>query len=120
MYKLVILVEASVDQNQLEDAWPQFLHYAEEMPGLRRETTSRVDQMLYGRAGYHLIHELYFDSLEAARQAMASSPGQSAGAWLQRITGGHVTLLLADHREDDLENIRRHRSHSLSTDEPSA
>jgi hypothetical protein len=28
---------------------------------------------------------------------------------LQKITGGKMSLVIADHKEDDLENIRRYR-----------
>ena len=112
MYKLVILVEPPENQQELDEAWPQYLHQVEQMPGLRRETISRVDQVLYGKSLIYLIHELHFDSLESIHQAMASPQGQAAGALLQRMTGGRVTLLLADHKEDDLENILRFRSQS--------
>jgi hypothetical protein len=53
------------------------------------------------------VHELYFDTLPAAQLAMASEPGRSAGRLLQQITGGKVTLFIADHKGDDLEHIRK-------------
>lgn len=109
MYKLVILIDTTVDTNNLEQHWPEFLHLSEAMPGLRRETTSRVDTHLTGTTTYQLMHELIFDTPEDARQAMASETGRSAGRILQLMTGGRVTLFFADHKEDDLENIRKYR-----------
>ncbi len=114
MYKLVILVEPPENQRAFDEAWPDFLHHAEQMPGLCRETTSRVEQVLYGKSIVHLIHELHFESLEAVRQAMASPQGQAAGALLQRITRGHMTLLLAEHKEDEIENLLRYRTQPSS------
>jgi uncharacterized protein (TIGR02118 family) len=108
MYKLVILIEAQEDSARFDSRWPQFLAFAEKMPGLRREVTSHVDRVLHGNFHPHLMHELFFDSLKAATEAMASVEGSAAGQVLQDISGGKVTLLLADHSQDDLAHIRRH------------
>lgn len=109
MYKLVIMIERQMDISAFERSWPLFLEHAEKMPGLLRETTSRVDHILSGRTDYEMIHELYFESLQAAEEAMKSAEGQLAGQVLQAMTGGDVTLLLAHHLEDDIENLRRYR-----------
>jgi uncharacterized protein (TIGR02118 family) len=107
MHKLVIIIESIENTRAFEDVWPEFLHHAEAMPGLRREATSRVEHFLYGRADVFQMHELFFDSLLAAQQALASPPGRAAGRLLQQMTGGKMTLFFADHKEDTLENIRR-------------
>lgn len=105
MHKLVILVETPEDLDTFDDLWPKFLHHAERMDGLKREATSRIDNVLYGNSSYYLIHELFFDSQQAIQTAMTSDAGQSAGEILQRMTQGRMVLMLADHKEDDLENI---------------
>ena len=110
MYKLVILIEPQLDILRFEDSWPKFLEYAEKMPGLIRETTSRVDRVLAGNCMVEKVHELYFESMEAALEAMASPDGQAAGKILQAMTGGNMTLMLAHHLEDELENIKRYRA----------
>lgn len=109
MHKLVILIEPPEDYAAFEETWPQFLHIAERMPGLRRESTSRVDGVLYGSVDCTIIHELYFDSQAAIQEAMSSPEGHAAGELLQRMTAGRMTLLYADHKEDNLENILKHR-----------
>jgi uncharacterized protein (TIGR02118 family) len=108
MHKLVILIEPPDDWAVFNDTWPQFLHHAEQMPGLRREATSHVDAFLYGERVYALMHELFFDSPESAQQAMASEPGRQAGKILQTLSLGRMTLFFADHKEDDIENLRRY------------
>ncbi|UYN90608.1 MAG: EthD family reductase [Anaerolineales bacterium] len=108
MYKLVILVEPQDDAAHFDSRWPLFLAEAEKMPGLRREVTSRVDRVLHGSYPVHLVHELFFDSLSAVADAMGSPQGQKAGQVLQDISGGKVTLLFADHLQDDLAHFRRH------------
>ena len=107
MHKLVILIEPPDDWAAFDDTWPQFLHHAEGMPGLRREATSHVDAFLYGDRTYTLMHELFFDTLEQAQQAMVSVEGRQAGQILQALSRGRMTLFFADHKEDDLENIKR-------------
>jgi uncharacterized protein (TIGR02118 family) len=109
MHKLIILVE-STSAPGFHNFWPRFLHAAENIPGLRREATGRISQVIYGEAEFALVHELYFDSLAALQSGLASSSGKEAGQLLQEMTGGKVKLLIADHSEDDLENIRKYRT----------
>lgn len=109
MYKLVILIETPEDWSAFEAGWPQFLRHAERMPGLRREATSRVDGVLFGNRAIAIIHELFFDSRQAAQEAMASPQGSEAGRRLQELTQGRMTLLFAEHKEDELENILKYR-----------
>jgi hypothetical protein len=108
MHKLIILVESTTTPN-FHVFWPHFLHAAENIPGLRREATSRVSQVIYGEMQCSLIHELFFDSYQILQHGMASESGQEAGRLLQEMTSGRVKLLIADHSEDELENIRKYR-----------
>ena len=107
MYKLVILIKQPDDPDRFEENWPKFLHSAEKMPGLVYETTSRIDKILYGDEQIAQIHELFFESQKDAVNAMSSPEGREAGRTLQQITGGRVSLFFADHKGDDLENIRK-------------
>jgi uncharacterized protein (TIGR02118 family) len=116
MHKLVIMIEPPEDETIFHEFWPKFLHVAEQMPGLVKEATSQVDRVLFGDYHCAFIHEMFFDSYSSIQQAMSSPPGQAAGEVLQKMTGGKMTLLLADHTEDDLENIRSHQ-HQDPTDE---
>lgn len=118
MYKLIILIEAQADSDRFERRWPEFLAAAERMPGLLREVTARVDRVLHGSSHVQMQHELYFESLKTAAEAMGSKAGEQAGQILQTITGGKVTLLLADHTQDDLPNIRKHTAPTESGDPP--
>ncbi|MFZ2096783.1 MAG: hypothetical protein WAV05_09115 [Anaerolineales bacterium] len=109
MHKLIILVESTTAPD-FHVFWPRFLRAAESIPGLRREATSRVSQVIYGDMACSLIHELYFDSYKTLQHGLASESGQEAGRLLQEMTMGKVKLLIADHSEDELENIRKYRS----------
>ena len=111
MHKLVILVY-STRSPQFNREWAEFLHAAERIPGLRREATSRVSRVLYGQSRGELIHELYFDSYAELENGLNSPEGRRAGELLQALTGGGMALLLAEHSEDNLENIRRFQAPS--------
>jgi len=108
MNKLIILVESTATPG-FHNFWPRFLHAAENIPGLRREATSRISKLLYGDTQYALVHELFFDSLVALEAGLASPSGKEAGRILQEMTGGRVQLLIADHSEDNMDNIRKYR-----------
>ena len=107
MHKLVILIDQLDDEAQFDEMWPEFLHVSERMPGLMREATCRVENILYGAHQPALLHELFFESLEDIQKALSSDEGRSAGELLQRMTGGRMSLFIADHKEDEIENIRR-------------
>lgn len=108
MHKLVILIEPPADPFAFDDGWPAFLHLAEAMPGLVREAAARVSSALYGSYNVSMIHELFFATSEDLQQALTSPQGQAAGRALQQITGGRMTLLVAEHREDSIENLRKY------------
>ena len=110
MHKLVILVGPLDDRQTLDEGWPEFLHQAEQMPGLIRETTSQVEHHLYGNEQFVMMHELYFNSFQAIQAAMASPHGKAAGAQLQRITEGQLVLFVCDHKEDSIANIRQYNA----------
>jgi uncharacterized protein (TIGR02118 family) len=109
MHKLVILIEPPSDETEFNQTWPEFLHISERMPGLIREATSHVESVLYGDYRPMLQHELFFDSLSDIQAAMRSPEGRATGELLQRLTGGNMSLFIADHKEDDLANIRRYQ-----------
>jgi hypothetical protein len=109
MYKLMILIETTAVPD-FHSFWPRFLHAAENIPGLRREATSRVNRVLYGDFECAMIHELYFDTLASLNSGLASNAGKEAGRLLQEMTGGSVKLLITDHAEDDMVNIRKYKN----------
>lgn len=110
MHKLVILVSQLDDEDRFDEMWPEFLHISERMPGLIREATCRIDSVLFGELKPILQHELFFESVMDIHKAMSSPEGNAAGSLLQRMTGGRMNLYIADHKEDDIQNIHRFRN----------
>lgn len=117
MNKLIILIEPVADWLNFEQEWPKFLEKAEKMPGLVRETTSPIHHKIVGKFSVSMVHELYFESMSTLKEAMNSPEGKAAGEVLQNITQGNVTLLFADHLEDEMKNIETYQK-STSNDYP--
>jgi uncharacterized protein (TIGR02118 family) len=109
MHKLMIVIPPNIISPEFDTDWPEFLQQAESMPGLLRESTVRVTGSLYGTQEIDTIHELYFESLADLQNAMGSPEGLAAGQIIQQLTQGRMTLLIAEHHEDDIENLRRYR-----------
>ena len=116
MYKLVILIDSIADSPEFGETWPEFLHLVESMPGLIREATVRVDAILYGNQQISMIHELYFKNHRALQKALISQQGQAAGKILQRITDGRMTLLTADHKEENIANLQKYHQGNADAD----
>lgn len=117
MYKLIILLGPVSETASFREGWPEFLHQAEGMPGLEREATVQVQNPpLFGDQDIRVIHELFFENQNSLQRAMASPPGQAAGQILQKISGGDLTLLIAEHKEDSGENLRKYSQESSNAD----
>ena len=110
MHKLIILIESPDDSLIFDESWPSFLHQAEKMPGLIQETNARIEHTFFGSQQIYMVHELFFENQAALQAAMASPQGQVSGHILQRITDGKMTLLAAEHKEDDIENLRKYQA----------
>ena len=102
MHKLLLAFPRPADAAAFEDGWSQeFVPQAEQMPGIRKVTVSRVVERLAGEADLYLVHEFIFDDLAAARAAMASPQGQAAGRALMGLAGENVSICLVEHLEED-------------------
>ena len=109
MYKLMIIIPADIEDPMLKARWPDFLRAAESMPGLLREANARVVTSLFGDQQINMVHELFFETLIVLQEAMQSPDGLIAGQIIQDLTQGQMTLLVAEHREDDIENLRSYQ-----------
>jgi len=109
MHKLMILIPTVEHLPEFGELWPEFLHQAERMPGLRKEATSSILQTVYGSLDYSMVHELFFDDYQSLLEGLTSPFGNRAAAVLHKLTRNRAVLLFAEHKEDDIENIRRYQ-----------
>jgi uncharacterized protein (TIGR02118 family) len=109
MYKLVIAFLSPLARAGFEQGWQKFLGMAEQMPGLRKEVVSDIDELVFGPASlsYKKIHELYFDSRPDLEAALTSEQGQKAGKWLHSFTQGRFLLMIAKHMEATPEQFKK-------------
>ena len=66
------------------------------MPHIKRTTVTRAIGAPRGEPLFHLIHEVYFDDLQACNFALNSPEGREAGADLMGWGKDIVTLMLAE------------------------
>jgi hypothetical protein len=109
MHKLIILFGQPHNLLDFATGWQTFLQMAEQMPGLRRETVSLVEDVIFGENRPFKIHEFFFDNRAALDAALASEAGQQAGQWLHQFTGGNFSLLIAPHQEAAPKDFTRKR-----------
>ena len=109
MYKLVIIFLPPLAWASFEQGWQKFLGLAEQMPNLRKETVSDMEELVFGPVSmnYKKIHELYFDSREDLDAALNSEAGQKAGQWLQSFTQGRFLLMVAKHMDATPEEFKK-------------
>jgi uncharacterized protein (TIGR02118 family) len=100
MYKLTILFRHPPDIDKFEETWPDFIHFAEAMPGLLRVEVSSGLSGPQGPVEFYKIHEFYFPDKTTMDKAMMSEKGTRAGGVLQVLAPGGYLLLFADVQED--------------------
>ena len=106
MYQLVLLIPTSVNLEKFDETWPSFLKVAEQMPGLIKESVSRVDQLIYGSEFISRIYTFTFPDQESLEKALVSNPGERAGQLIHDLTDGKVILLTARYQEDFQNHIQ--------------
>lgn len=106
MYKIMLMIPRRVNFGVFDDRWPEFLHLAEQMPGLERESTTLIQEDVYGQGLYSRVYEFFFPDKTALLRGLTSPAGEKAGQVIHEITAGQVTILIAEHKEDQLTHIR--------------
>lgn len=105
-YQLIILIPLTVEIQSFDEGWPEFLNAVEKMPGLIKESVSRIDNCIYGQNSLRRIYSFSFEDRSSLESALLSPPGEKAGELLHHITQGNMILLSGEQKEDTLENIR--------------
>lgn len=105
MYKLTLLFKETAAEPNLIERWSQeFVPLADQLPGLKFVLVSHFEGGPTGPSEWRLQHDLIFESKEALQAAMQSAAGVSAGQALVRLTRHApeaVTMLFAEHMEDE-------------------
>ena len=68
-------------------------------PGLRKVEITKITGAPLGETKYHLMAEMYYDSVEAMNAANASPEGRAAGKDLMSFAADVVTLFFGEVKE---------------------
>lgn len=68
-------------------------------PGLRKMEVTKITGAPIGETKYHLMAELYYDSVDALNAANASPEGRAAGKDLMSFAADVVTLFFGEVNE---------------------
>jgi hypothetical protein len=109
-YQLLILIPITVEIQSFDEGWPAFLRAAESMPGLIKESVTRIDNCIYGQNFLRRIYSFSFEDQDSLKNALLSAPGEEAGDILHTITQGNMILLSGEYQEDYLKNLRSDES----------
>lgn len=100
MVKLIALYRKPADVQEFDK------HYKEihtqlvlKMPGLRKLEITRITGAPMGDSKYHLMAEMYFDSMDALDAANASPEGKAAARDLMSFAADVVTLFFGEVKE---------------------
>jgi uncharacterized protein (TIGR02118 family) len=110
MVKLIVFFQPPKDPDRFQRNWQIFLGMVEKLPGVQGEVITRFEKPLYGGIPFHMMHEVYFDSREALDEALTSMAGQAAGQFLQNVTNGRISILVAEHQFAKPEDFKRKKS----------
>ncbi len=100
MVKLIALYRKPTDVETFDkhyyDVHTPFIR---KTPGLRRLEITRITGAPLGETKYHLMAEMYYDSIDAMNAANASPEGRAAGKDLMSFAADVVTLFFGEVKE---------------------
>ncbi len=100
MVKLIALYRKPADVQEFDKHYEQ-VHtpLVLRMPGLRKLEVTRITGSPIGESKYHLMAEMYFDSLDALNAANASPEGKAAARDLMSFAADVVTLFFGEVKQ---------------------
>lgn len=97
MVKLVALYRKPPDVESFDQHYANVhLPLVRKTPGLRKVELTRISGAPIGGTEYHLMAELYYDSVDSMNSANASPEGRAAGKDLMSFAAGIVTLFFGE------------------------
>ena len=97
MVKLIALYRTPADPKSFDDHYHNVhLPLIRKTPGLRKLEVTRITGAPIGESKYHLMAEMYYDSIESMNAANASAEGRSAAKDLMGFAAGVVTLFFGE------------------------
>ena|SRR5579862_932420 len=97
MVKLIALYRKPDDVESFDDHYNK-IHtpLVLKMPGLRKLEISRITGAPLGETKYHLMAEMYFDSVDAMNASNASPEGKAVGRDVMAFSASYITLFFGE------------------------
>ena len=100
MVKLIALYRKPDDIGSFDKHYHEVhLPLIRKIPGLRRIEMTSITGAPIGDTKYHLLAEMYYDSIDAMNKANASPEGRAAAKDLMSFASDVVTLFYGDVKE---------------------
>ncbi|MBX9686532.1 MAG: EthD family reductase [Candidatus Obscuribacterales bacterium] len=95
--KIIALYKQPADPKAFDAKYfNEHVPIAKEIPGLQLLEISRVLGAPDGKPEYHLMVELYFESIDAAKAGLESPEGEAARKHAQSFAGDLLSLMFAE------------------------
>ena len=97
MVKLIALYRKPADPEEFDKHYDE-VHtpLVKKMPGLRKLEITRISGAPIGETKYHLMCEMYFDSVDSLNAANASPEGKATARDLMSFAADVVTLFYGE------------------------
>ena len=100
MIKLIALYRKPTDVASFDKHYHEaHIPLLKKIPGLRKVELTKITGAPLGESKYHLMAEMYYDSLDAMNAGNASPEGRAAGKDLMSFEADVVTLFLGEVKE---------------------
>lgn len=97
MVKLIALYRKPADAETFDAHYTGIhLPLVQKIPGLKKTEITKITGAPMGDARYHLMAEMYFESIDAMNEANASKEGRAAAKDLMQFAGEIVTLFFGE------------------------
>src|ERR1700756_1154377 len=97
MVKLIALYKKPADIAAFEKRYfEEHIPIANKMPGLRRVEISKIAGAPMGEAPYYMMAELYFDDMNALKDALMSPEGKESAKNIMSFAKDIITMMFAE------------------------
>ncbi|WP_054948841.1 EthD family reductase [Numidum massiliense] len=102
MVKLIALYKQPEDKEAFDKHYyGPHTEVTKKIPGLRKMKVTKVIGSPMGKSDYYLMCEMYYDSLEAFKEAMKTDEAKASGKDLMSFAGNLVTLMIGEEVDDE-------------------
>jgi uncharacterized protein (TIGR02118 family) len=100
MVKLIAMYKTPPDIKEFEKHYFEVhMPMIEKMPGLLKTEVSRISGMPGQESKYHIMSEMYFESMDKLNESMASPEGRAAGKDLMGFAKDYVIMMFGEVKE---------------------